>query len=77
MKQAVGAIGADKIMWGSDYPRTMLDFTYHQSLDWLRDGCEFLTDKEKSAILGGNAARLYGLKYRARNLKRKTCITEL
>ncbi len=45
VKQAVRAVGAEKIMWGSDYPRTMCDFTYRQSLDWLRDGCEFLSAK--------------------------------
>ena len=76
MKQAARAIGAEKIMWGSDYPRTMVDFTYRQSLDWMRDRCESLSIAEKNAILGDNAARLHGFKFRKRNLQRKTCITE-
>lgn len=61
IKQAVQAVGAEKIMWGSDYPRTMLDFTYRQSLEFALSGCEFLTERERAAFLGQNAAKLYGL----------------
>lgn len=46
--------------WGSDWPRAMVDFTYRQSLDFVEASGEF-TESEKSAFLGGNAARLYGL----------------
>jgi hypothetical protein len=54
-------VGADKLMWGSDLPRTMVDFTYRQLLDWARYGLEFFSDAERDAFLGGNAARIYGL----------------
>ncbi len=60
IRVAANEIGPDKIMWGSDLPRTMVDFTYRQMLDFVRDGCEFLTSDEKDAFLGGNAARVYG-----------------
>ena len=62
IKQAVKAIGHEKIMWGSDYPRTMVDFTYRQSLDFVVKECNFLSETEKSAFLGDNAGRLYGFK---------------
>lgn len=52
-------VGIDKLMWGSDWPRTMCDFTYEQSFAFVRDG-DFLTEEEKDAFLGGNAARFYG-----------------
>lgn len=74
IKQAVQAIGAEKIMWGSDYPRTMVDFTYRQSLEFALSGCEFLTERERAAFLGQNAARLYGL--RAPERKPHARITE-
>ena len=77
LKQAVKAIGAKKMMWGSDYPRTMVDFTYRQSLEFVTNGCEFLTEKEKADFLGGNAARLYGFKRRAHKYEPRTLITEL
>jgi predicted TIM-barrel fold metal-dependent hydrolase len=62
IRRAVQRIGARKIMWGSDYPRTMVDFTYRQSLDFAVSGCDFLTESERADFLGKNAAQLYGLK---------------
>jgi predicted TIM-barrel fold metal-dependent hydrolase len=63
LREAIKKVGADKIMWGSDWPRTMVDFTYRQSLDFFRDAKGF-TDSEKQKILGENACRLYGVKPR-------------
>lgn len=77
IKQAAKTVGADKIMWGSDYPRTMVDFTYRQSLDFVRYGCDFFAEEEKSMFLGGNAARLYGFNYSKKKKKLRTLITEL
>jgi len=76
IKQAVNVIGAKKIMWGSDYPRTMVDFTYRQSLEWVVNGCDFMTKNEKAAFLGANAAKLYGFKYKAKPYKPRVRITE-
>ena len=76
IKQAVKAVGARKLMWGSDYPRTMVDFTYRQSLQWAVNGCDFMTKKEKAGFLGANAAKLYGLKYKAKSYKPRVLITE-
>jgi hypothetical protein len=38
----------------------MIDFTYRQSIEFIRRDDQ-LTADQKSALLGGNAARLYGL----------------
>ena len=51
----------DKLMWGSDYPRTMTDITYRSAIRFITDSPK-LTEAEKDAFLGGNAARFYGLK---------------
>jgi hypothetical protein len=77
IRQAVRAIGPRKIMWGSDYPRTMVDFTYQQSLDLALYGCDFLTRTERAGFLGGNAARLYGFPTAQLKGMRRTRITEL
>jgi predicted TIM-barrel fold metal-dependent hydrolase len=53
--------GAEKMMWGSDMPNVERFCTYRQSLDYVRRYCEFLIGREMDLILGGNAARLYGL----------------
>lgn len=58
--QAKADVGIEKLMWGSDWPRTMIDFTYRQSLDFVRT-TGVLTDCEKSLLLGENARRLYRL----------------
>ena len=62
IRQAARAVGIDKLMWGSDYPRTTVEFTYRQTLDFVRDGCEFLSPKDKRLLLGGTARRVYGFK---------------
>jgi len=61
-KRAIKEVGVEKLMWGSDWPRTMVDFTYRQSISFIRDRENGLSPEQKAAILGGNAARLYGLK---------------
>lgn len=53
-------VGIEKLMWGSDWPRTMVDFTYRQSVDFVRRD-QSLTEREKRLFLGENAARLFGL----------------
>ena len=59
IKEAANEVGYEKLMWGSDWPRTMVDFTYRQSLDFIRDD-DSINDNNKEAFLGKNAARLYG-----------------
>ncbi|MBO4391654.1 MAG: amidohydrolase [Lachnospiraceae bacterium] len=51
--------GMDKLMWGSDYPRTMTDITYRSAVRFLEETTR-LTEEEKDAFLGGNAERFYG-----------------
>jgi len=55
LKEAVDLVGAEKIMWGSDYPGTLTRLTYPQTLEWVRTYCNFLSPEAMSAILGGTA----------------------
>ena len=50
--------GMDKLMWGSDYPRTMTAITYLMSLDFVTKSNE-LTETEKHLFLHENAYRFY------------------
>lgn len=59
IKESIGLVGADKLMWGSDYPRTITAITYKMSYDFVLKTDE-LTDGEKAAFLGLNAERFYG-----------------
>ena len=58
--KAKNTVGIEKLMWGSDWPRTMVDFTYRQSIDFVRNS-EKLTDSDKELFLGKNAQRFYNL----------------
>ncbi|KIZ17918.1 amidohydrolase family protein [Streptomyces natalensis] len=51
-------IGLDKIMWGSDYPHD--EGTAPYSREALRLAYADLPAEEVAALLGGNAARVYG-----------------
>ena len=61
IKQAAEWVGMDRLMWGSDYPRTITAITYKMSYDFVCKSKE-LTDQEKTAFLGGNAEQFYGFK---------------
>ena len=59
IKEAADIAGMDKLMWGSDYPRTITAITYRMSYDFVSKSKE-LTQEEKALFLGKNAERFYG-----------------
>ena len=59
IKQAADWVGWDRLMWGSDYPRTITAITYRMSYDFISKSAE-LTAEEKAAFLGKNAEQFYG-----------------
>ena len=59
IREAAGLVGMDRLMWGSDYPRTITAITYRMSYDFIVKSTE-LTDEEKRLLLGDNARRFYG-----------------
>lgn len=59
IREAADQVGMDKLMWGSDYPRTITAITYRMSYDFVVKSAE-LTDEEKALFLGKNAERFYG-----------------
>ena len=50
--------GMEKLMWGSDYPRTMTAITYRMSWDFV-DRSPLLTDTEKQQFFHDNAHGFY------------------
>ena len=59
IRDAAGWVGIDRLMWGSDYPRTITAITYRMSYDFISKSTELSAD-EKSLFLGANARRFYG-----------------
>ncbi len=59
VREASEICGMQKLMWGSDYPRTMTDITYKMSYDFIMKSNDF-TDEEKELFFYKNAERFYG-----------------
>jgi len=58
IKEAADLVGMDKLMWGSDYPRTITAITYRMSYDFVVKS-DLMTEEEKALFLGKNAEKFY------------------
>ncbi|HWW17459.1 MAG TPA: amidohydrolase family protein [Candidatus Saccharimonadales bacterium] len=56
------AFGAERLMFGSDWPVCLLAATYRQVMQLLEDYAKGFSLADKDKIFGGNAARFYRLK---------------
>lgn len=61
IRTAAEMVGWEKLMWGSDYPRTMTAITYKMSLDFI-EKTGAISENEKALFLGENARRFYAFK---------------
>ena len=59
IREAGEIVGYDKLMWGSDYPRTITAITYRMSYDFIVKS-DALTSSQKAMLLGENAMKFYG-----------------
>ena len=59
LKQLYYEIGPEQLLWGSDMPACERTCTYKQSMNYVRQYCDFLSEDDKSLFFGGNAARLF------------------
>lgn len=58
---ALGAFGADRLLYGGDWPMSVPHGGYQPTWDVLRACLDRLTPTERDAVLGGTAERVYGL----------------
>ena len=61
IRKAIDLVGPQKLMWGSDYPRTITAITYRMSYDFVIKSQE-LSEEEKTLFLAENARQFYGFK---------------
>jgi len=59
IREAADEVGWEKLMWGSDYPRTITAITYKMSYDFVTKSRE-LTDEQKELFLWRNAKQFFG-----------------
>lgn len=56
LRHLIDRVGASQVVVGTDYPFDMGSYDVHA----LVDGTPRLSDEERAAVLGGNAAALIG-----------------
>jgi len=62
IREAADEVGWQKLMWGSDYPRTITAITYKMSYDFVTKSNE-LTDEQKQCFLSENARQFFGFNH--------------
>jgi len=58
---ALELFGANRLMFGSDYPVCLLAATYDRVLDSFQEVLQYLSDADREKIFSQNAARFYRL----------------
>ena len=61
VRRTLGWFGAERCIFGSDWPVCLLAGTYGQVVEALRYAVSDLKPADQEAIFGGNAVRVYGL----------------
>jgi len=56
----VKGVGADRVMWGTDWPWFEDKMKYTQAVDAIRKHAHYMTAAEKALFLGDTAARFMG-----------------
>lgn len=62
INEAADICSFDKLMWGSDYPRTMVEITYKMSYDFITKSNE-ISPENKEKLLFKNANDFYGFNF--------------
>jgi len=60
-RRTLGWFGAERCMFGSDWPVCLLAAEYGDVLELLLQALSGVSERERADILGGTAARVYGL----------------
>ena len=61
LEVALEAFGPERLIFGSDWPTCLVAANYNTVAQAAHDLAEGLSLSERTSLLGGNAARLYGL----------------
>lgn len=59
LRRIFDAFGIERCLWGTDWTRAVALLSYAEGVDAFRDS-DRLNDSERSALMGGNAQRIYG-----------------
>jgi predicted TIM-barrel fold metal-dependent hydrolase len=57
LRRLYDRVGAERLVWGSNFPNVRRACTYRQALDFIRIECAFLSERERAGLLGDNFRR--------------------
>lgn len=60
VRMLTATFGSERMMWGSDFPSSLIRMTYRQSLEIVQTYCPFLSAHQKADLLGRTAERVLG-----------------
>lgn len=58
LRRVVDHVGARRLVWGSDFPVSAADLSYRQTIEVVREHCDFLDPADLAAVLGGTLTGL-------------------
>jgi L-fuconolactonase len=61
VRRGIGWFGAERCMFGSDWPVCLLAASYQQVIEAMRNAISDLNSSEQAQVFGGNAVRVYRL----------------
>lgn len=73
VKEILELFGANRLLWGSDWPVLRLAGDYDAWLSMSRQMLAHLGDEQQAAVFGGNATRFYRLNVPRRGLTSSAC----
>lgn len=59
LQAVIRRIGPDKVMWGTDVPSSLAFATYPELLKYAQLSLEWLSESERTKVMGTNAERLF------------------
>lgn len=61
IKKLYDTFGPQRLVWGSDFPMVERYCTYSQSLNYLKDYCDFIPQEDMELILGRNIQAIFSM----------------
>jgi predicted TIM-barrel fold metal-dependent hydrolase len=61
MREVYERFGADRLMWGSNFPVVLKATSYERAFEFVRRECAFDSLADRDKILGGTASRVLSL----------------
>lgn len=58
LRRVVDHVGARRLVWGSDFPVSAEHLSYRQTIEVVREHCDFLGSDDLDAVLGGTLSAL-------------------